>query len=832
MSASRGKLLIVDDNPHNLKAFSAILEPLGCELLTASEGEEALRVLLREELALILLDVQMPGIDGYETARLIRSRERCRHIPIIFLTAVQRDDEFVQRGYALGAVDFIIKPVDAQILRSKAQVFLELHDKTQIIREQTEQLRRASQKELSDYRRWSDHRYASLADAMPELVWTADVEGRLLYRNQHWALCAGREAAHLEFSDVVHPEDLPEFTAGWAAARSEERDWEAELRFGDVSREEFRWHLVRAVPTRAPDGSITGWVGSSRDIDARKRAQQALEMLATLSRRLGELSSGLSGLEQVLELALPVLGDAVLVDVRGSDTPFKRISASRPGGVAPAFDDPRLDFGPTTVVFTGEREILLDVKGELERVSTRSSDHARFLDELGIVSYVCMPLTVRDRILGAIAFFTAGSRRHYTDSELRLAEDVASRVATAIDNLQLYEIAQQERRKLEEAGRAKDVFFATLSHELRTPLNAIVGWSHLLKGGLAADQSTRAIETIDRNARSLAKLVGDLIDVSRIVSGNLKVDEKLIDLRQVVESAIDAARPGADAAGVTLALELRLGTRPAHVLGDATRLQQVTGNIIANAVKFTPRGGAVVVLLECIGGEAVLSVADTGHGIAPEFLPFVFEPFRQGRRTHARSQEGLGLGLAIVKHLVELHGGSVSAASEGVGLGTTISIELPLASAAPVAETREASAAGDVPNAAMQRAASEALLRGVHALIVEDDPDGCELLETVLRGFGATVTTAGTARDAYSQLCARRPDVLVSDIGLPDEDGLALIRRVRETADLAGLPAVALTAYASKRDVAQALAAGFQAHVAKPVAPQELGSAIARVSGR
>lgn len=826
--ASKGKLLIVDDNNANLSAFTAILEPLGAEIITAGSGEEALRVLLREELALILLDVQMPGMDGYETAGLIRARERSRHIPIIFLTALARDERFVARGYELGAVDFIVKPVDSHILRSKAQVFLELHEKTQIIHEQAEQLRRASEQKLMDYQRWSEQRYVSLADAMPELVWTADAAGKLLFRNRHWALCAGRDAPDLDFQHVVYPDDLATLNAAQDAALKEGKDWEAELRFGSPTGE-YRWHLVRAVPTRGSDGSLNGWVGSSRDIHARKHAQQALEMLAALSRRLGELSAGLSGLEQVLALALPVLGDAVLIDVRVPDEEPQRISAQRSDVAVPDLQDPRLDFGPSTVVFTGAHELVLDVEQAQTESSPKSRDHARFLAELGICSYACVPLVVRDRVIGAVAFVMAGSRRLYTEAEIRVIEDVASRLATAIENLQLYEIAQRERKKLEEAAKAKDVFLATLSHELRTPLNAIVGWSHLLKGGLQPEQASRAVETIDRNARSLAKLVGDLIDVSRIVAGNLKVEEKPIDLRQVVEAVVDAARPSADAGGI--ALEMELGPQALRVLGDVTRLQQVSGNIVANAIKFTPKGGTIRISLSAEKESAIISVADTGHGISEEFLPFVFEPFRQGRRTHARSQEGLGLGLAIVKHLVELHGGSVRADSEGTGRGTTITVQLPLAAASARSDTRDARAAEAPPNGA-EEVAADTLLSGLHALVVEDDPDGCELLETVLRGFGATVSTAGTARDAYTQLCARRPDVLVSDIGLPDEDGLALIRRVRETEGLAGLPAVALTAYASKRDVAQALAAGFQAHVAKPVAPHELGSAIARVSGK
>jgi signal transduction histidine kinase/DNA-binding response OmpR family regulator len=724
-SKSSGKLLVVDDNPRNLTAFSAMLEPLGAEIVTAASGEEALRQVLRHDFALILLDVHMPGIDGYETAQMIRARDRSRSIPIIFLTAVHQEQRHVARGYSSGGVDFIVKPVEPDILCSKAAVFLELYAKNQLISEQAEQLRQRTEKELLDYRHWSEARYAVLADDQ-------------------------------------------------------------------------------------------------------RRSQLALEMLAELSRRLGELAGDGEALEDVLQLSLPVLGDAALLDLRDAQNGRRRVCATRLEISVPAMDDPRLDLGPTTAEFEGVKQVILDVEQELSGPGEHVPELVRFSSELGVKAYICIPLVGREHVLGSLAFLMSGSGRRYTAADVALAEDVARRLTTALENLRLYELSQRERKALIELGRAKDIFLATLSHELRTPLNAIVGWAHLVKSnGLAAQQRERAVETIDRNARALAKLVADLIDVSRIVSGNLKIDESRVEFRQIIGDAVEAARPSADTAGLELRAEL--GDSPGEVLGDAARLQQVVGNLLANAVKFTPRGGRVEVRLESNEDRVVLAITDTGPGIAAEFLPHVFEPFRQARRAHERSQEGLGLGLAIVKHLVELHSGSVRAESAGPGQGTTLRVELPLA--------RNAAAGLDIlEDSAKPRgtvmAENRAMLAGVHALVVEDDPDGCELLEILLKGFGATVHSVGTAREAMNALRERHPDVLVSDIGLPDEDGFALIRRVRETQEFAELPAVALTAYASKRDVAQALAAGFHAHIAKPVEPGELGSTIARVSGR
>jgi CheY-like chemotaxis protein/two-component sensor histidine kinase len=368
------------------------------------------------------------------------------------------------------------------------------------------------------------------------------------------------------------------------------------------------------------------------------------------------------------------------------------------------------------------------------------------------------------------------------------------------------------------------MFLATVSHELRTPLNAIVGWGQMLRtGGLAKETEQRAIDTIERNGRALAQLVADLLDVSRVVSGNLHVDEGQVDLRAIVDAAVDAARPVAVEGEVELSVQLPDGTL--RTVGDATRLQQVVGNILGNALKFTPRGGHVSLSLTADDESAELVVTDDGPGIAPEFLPVVFDRFKQATPSSHSAKRGLGLGLAIVKHLVELHGGTVSAHSEGLGTGARFAVRLPIGA-------RNADDSGSISIRPEPAQASELrpALAGIYALLVEDDPDGCDLMQMMLRRFGAEVTAVSTAAAALESVRTRRPDVLVSDIGLPDGDGFALLKRVRESNH--DLPAVAVTAYASRQDVAKALAAGFQAHVAKPVEPAQLSAAVAHASGR
>lgn len=820
------KILLVDDQPKNLLALSAMLEPLGQEVVQASSGKEALRHLLREDFALVLLDVQMPVLDGYEVAELIRSREKSRAVPIIFLTAIHRDQQLVQRAYTVGAVDYILKPIDPEILRSKVSVFIELHQKSQIIARQAEELRRATERELADYKRFSEHRYTMLAESMPQIVWTLDEEGELRYGNRRWFECAGlTETEPLSWESIVHPSEYPEFQRDFARSLIEGRGWEAEFRFGNVAERRFRWHLVRMLPERDATGLITAWVGTSTDIDAKKRAEQALQMLAGLSRRLGELTDRSHGLDEVLEATLPVLGDAALLDLRIDQKLSKRTKAS----LLPDFnlDDPRFDLGPSTVCFDGRPEIYENVEEILSQSGpSNTGEHVWFLHELGVSSYICLPLFIRERVFGSLTFLNRDPERHYFPSDIELAKDVAGRMATALDNVGLYELAQSERAKLQEANRAKDMFLATVSHELRTPLNAIVGWGQMLRsGGLTQETEQRAVDTIERNGRALAQLVADLLDVSRVVSGNLHVDEGRLDLKSIVEAALDAARPVAVDNGIELTA--RLPEHGLSMLGDPTRLQQVVGNILGNALKFTPRGGHVQLSLIVAEGEARLEVVDDGPGIPPEFLPVMFDRFKQAANNPQRAQRGLGLGLAIVKHLVELHGGTVSAHSEGLGKGAQMVVTLPLRADQPSSAATESVRP---PPGDQDSQDSQPALAGIYALLVEDDPDGCDLMQMMLRRFGAEVTAVGTAAAALEAVKNRRPDVLVSDIGLPDGDGFALLKRVRESNH--DLPAVAVTAYASRQDVAKALAAGFQAHVAKPVEPAQLSAAVAHASGR
>ncbi len=381
------------------------------------------------------------------------------------------------------------------------------------------------------------------------------------------------------------------------------------------------------------------------------------------------------------------------------------------------------------------------------------------------------------------------------------------------------------RLEAERAGRMKDEFLATLSHELRTPLSAIIGWTHLLsRPGASAADVAKASTIIERNAKAQARLIEDLLDVSRITSGNLELEATVMQLGPVLDAVMQALKPAAEAKRVALAVQVE--PQRIEMVGDAQRIQQVLWNLVSNAVKFTPAGGRVAVRAKVAAADVVLEVQDNGAGISPEFLPHVFERFRQEQSTSSRSFGGLGLGLAIVRQLVELHGGSVRATSPGTGLGSTFAVRLPIG-------TDAAHAPGDPdrpPPDAIPRSGTDPLA-GLHIVLIEDEADGRDMLTRMLEREGARVTALDSAEQALLLLQRMSPDLLISDIGMPSVDGHELIRRVRADANpsLQQLPAIALTAFAHPSDAGKARAAGFQRHLPKPVNPEALLNAIAEV---
>ena len=415
-------------------------------------------------------------------------------------------------------------------------------------------------------------------------------------------------------------------------------------------------------------------------------------------------------------------------------------------------------------------------------------------------------------------------------SVLSLVLDVTAREKAEQERAALLVRERDARRHAEEADRLKDEFLATLSHELRTPLTSILGWASMIRNGeVEGANALRALETIERNARSQARLIDDLLDVSRIITGNLRVDLNPLNLTPIVEAAVDALRPTADVKDILLRTQLISGE--CLVKGDQNRLRQVIWNLLSNAIKFTSRGGNVDISLHCVESNARLIVTDTGEGIPATFLPYVFDRFRQAEASISRKQGGLGLGLAVVRHLVELHGGTIEAESEGVGQGSTFTVDLPLAQ-----ERRDPARAEErLREVERRRSRSDRVrLDGIHVLLVQVDDDSGKLLGTMLKCYRAKVTSTKSAAEALEVFSNELPDVLISDIGMPDQDGYELIRKLRkQPVDKGGAtPAIALTGYASRKDRERALSAGYHKHMAKPVEQAEMIAAIAGLVGR
>jgi signal transduction histidine kinase len=543
---ARASVLIVDDTPANLIALAAVLKPLGVRLVEAHSGAEAIACVGKENFAVVLLDVQMPGMDGFEVARHLRRTPDGQELPIIFLTAIYRDEAFSRQGYASGAADYITKPFDADVLRARVKAFVDLF-------QQRERLRVT---EVSE--------------------------------------------------------------------RTRERD-------------------------------------------------QALEQLAVLLER--------------------------------------------------------------------------------ERIA---------------------------------------------------------------------------RRQAEIANHAKDEFLATVSHELRTPLNAILGWTVIARQQGKATDLDRALATIERNARAQVRIIEDMLDVSRIISGKLRLEIVRVKVADSIDGAMQAVRPAAHAKDVQLIAKVdsTIGT----IEADADRLQQVVWNLLSNALKFTSKGGSVEISATRSESDVVIRVTDTGQGIRPEFLPHLFEPFRQADGSTTRRQGGLGLGLAIARQLVHAHGGQITAQSDGEGMGASFTIRLPARAVTSLPpEGARVTAPGDAPEVV----ADEIRLDGLHVLVVDDEEDARSLLECLLAQKGAIVASASSAEEATRLLGRHRTDVIVSDIGMPGVDGYTLIRKIRALPHDRGgrTPAIALTAYARSEDRERAFSAGFQAHLSKPIDAGRLLALIANLAG-
>ncbi len=717
-------VLLVDDHPENLLALEAILGSLGHNLVRATSGAEALRHLLNQDFAVILLDVQMPDMDGFETATLIRQRERSRHTPIIFITAFSTSDNMVYKGYALGAVDYLFKPIEPEILKSKVAAFIDLFEKTAEVKRQAAQLE-AMNAELKK----REEMFRSLSSCSPVGIFLTDKLGKCTYTNPRYQAICGltlAESLNEGWTQRIHPQDRDSVIANWYATAAQGQEYTGEFRIITLEGIE-RWVYLSSSPMLGENRKVIGFVGTLEDITERKKAEE---------------------------------------------------------------------------------------------------EHIKLIRE------------------------------------------------------------QTARQEAEAANRLKDEFLATLSHELRTPLTSILGWSRLLRQKKLDESAiARAIETIERNASLQSQLIEDILDVSRIMRGKLQLSICPVNLVTIISTVINSARLEAEAKNIQLEsiIEPNLAesnrennshssilTSPFIVSGDSTRLQQIVWNLVSNALKFTSGGGRIEVKLSIEDTReefiptnnqqphspsyAKITVSDTGAGISPEFLPHVFDRFRQADGSITRNHGGLGLGLAIVHYLVEMHQGSVHAASPGVGQGATFTVRLPLLNAGEEEKKTkgvegESGGRGDkeirgqdkskvksqksnvnTPNT-LPHSPTPSPLCGLQMLVVDDDSDTRDYISSVLQDSGAEVTAVASAQLALLAIKRSQPDILISDIGMPEEDGYTLIRNIRSLQPEKGgkIPAIALTAYARQEDCQQALKSGFQMYVCKPVEPAQLVNSVVKL---
>ncbi|MDN2709452.1 ATP-binding protein [Janthinobacterium sp. SUN118] len=687
--------------------------------------------------------------------------------------------------------------------------------------------------------RQSEENLRVLANSIPQLAWIASFDGTLSWYNQRWHDYTGTSAEQMAgdgWSIAYDAQYLPQMLLGLKAALRDGTPFEMEfpIRGRDG---QYRWFLTRANPVHDRGGQLLRWFGTSTDVDQVKRAQEALRDETRVLELLNNTGAALAGtldlpalLQETVDAATHISGARFgAFYYHGDEHAIHRHNAAR-GAQTPAL--------PAARAVSGISLAQADAIAAELRLgpATRQNDLQTAPDGNGdgappLRSCLSLPVSSRSgQLLGRLLLGHPQPGMFSARSE-RIVSAIAAQAAVALDNTRLYAAAtraaeerkalldseREARAEAERTNQLKDDFLATLSHELRTPLSAILGWAQVLRRG-TRDQADlhRGLQSIERNARAQAQLIEDLLDMSRITSDKVLLDLQTLVPANIIASAIETLRPAADAKHI--AIHSDIASDAGTITADPSRMQQVIWNLLSNALKFTPQGGQVDIGVRRDGARLAITVADNGIGIKKEFLPHVFDRFRQADASTTRKHGGLGLGLAIVKHLVELHGGTATASSAGDMQGASFTVRLPV----------------NPPAAAVRRpdGGAPALrdLRGVTVLLVDDEADARELTERILRDSHADVHSADSAAQALQLLASVQPHVLVSDIGMPGVDGFDLLAQLRACVPADALPALALTAFARPQDRQQALDSGFQAYISKPLDPLELLAAVAQLA--
>jgi len=894
-TSKQARVLLADDNS-DMRDYLSRLFGERWSVEAVSDGQSAKAAALASLPDIVVADVMMPGMDGFELLRELRSDARTREVPVILLSARAGEESRVE-GLEAGADDYLIKPFSARELIARVGARIEMarmrreaarreRELTGEIREAKDRLqhilasindhfvmydrewrfayandkaaemlglprkeligqclwdilpesksneyyialRRAAEERQDitfehyypDWHRWTENRvyvlddgvavfatditerkraeeslsqserlYRAVGESINYGIWVCDSEGRNTYASDSFLQLVGltqQQCSEFGWGSVLHPDDLEKTMKDWRACVQEGGFWEREHRFRGV---DGKWHylLARGVPIRDDEGKIECWAGINLDISSLKRTEQALRESEKRFRNMADNA--------------PVM--IWMTDPNGVCTYLSKSWYEFTGQTA----ETGLGFGWLDATHPEDREYVRQAFNSASEGRNSFKIDYRLRRTDGQYSWAIDSATPR--------FGAQGEFLGYIGSVI----DITERKQVETEREQLLIREQEAREMAESTNRLKDEFLATLSHELRTPLNAVIGWTELLARG-ETDPSLldHGLRIILRNAKAQAQLVEDLLDVSRIITGKFRLDARPVELIPVVEAAVEAVSLSAATRGITIR---RLFDYSAGaVFGDPARLQQIVWNLLSNAVKFTPRGGTVEVKIERIDSTIEIVISDTGQGISADFLPHIFDRFRQADSSHTRRHTGLGLGLAIVRHLVELHGGTVEAFSEGAGKGSSFRVRLPIL---PPGDQRTV----DLPRQQESEIKSE--LEGLRILVVDDHADTRDMLTVILEMSGAEVRTSSAAAGAFEILKEWKPDLLVSDIGMPGEDGYDLVRKVRSLDKEQGgnTPALALTGYASNEEGEKALSAGFQIHMAKPIEPSSLVNTI------
>ncbi|WP_375502253.1 response regulator [uncultured Nostoc sp.] len=602
---------------------------------------------------------------------------------------------------------------------------------------------------------------------------------------------------------------------------------ELHLALTEGQAENKRWHIRKdgsrfwgtgfVMPLRNGDNVVHGFIKIMRDETAQRQAEERFQALY-------DTTSDLLATEQPLTLMhnlFSKLSTQLDLDYyynymveEKDDRPMLHLKKYEGISDEAAMDIEWIEIGQHLcgLIAQEQQQLVMD------QAQISSHPNAQLNRSLGVTAYAGQPLIVQGRLLGTLSF-ASRTRTHFTPEEANLLQSTCDQMAIALERTNLLNSIQQQAEQLQRANQIKDEFLAVLSHELRSPLNPILGWAKLLqKGNLNPERTTTGLEIIERNAQLQAQLINDLLDISRILQGKLSLNQMPVDLRAVITAALETVHLAAVAK--SLQIETTFSPNARTVIGDAGRLQQVVWNLLSNAVKFTPQGGQITVAFSHTDTHAQIQVTDTGIGINPDFLPYVFEHFRQQDAATTRKFGGLGLGLAIARQIVEMHGGTIAAQSPGDEQGATFTVQIPLAprlSERPSTELSSGSI-GDLTN--------------ISILVVDDETDSREFVAFVLEQAGAIVTSVASGMEALQAIEQSTPNLIVSDIGMPDMDGYMLLQQIRAQLPASQVPAIALTAYAGEFDRTQALQAGFQQHLAKPIEPAEIVTTVARLCGR